>query len=341
MQSNAEEFEHGLIYFMKGQEEYIEPVEDIKDFTIYTNQFPVGYIFIKIMESLKILHNFLDSKIEKCSIEKMSKIALDKVEITFNGLVYMSLFQCLKPMFMEYWKNYLNKCTRLDRWYFCLDAFLELCSSNRKYCDIKYLRILSAISGHALSNLEPELFASLPSQEDLIFLAAGNKQANKDDLKKIFDSCDALYPSLFNVYRSIEVNLSGLCYSSLQAVFMNGLIVKKCENCQGYFIPYNRSDTIYCDRKSPQDSSLTCKEYGSQRLWYQKLKENKAALLSRNVYSAKQMLVKRNPDIKEYRDSFEKFKSLSKQWKADVKAGTKTEEEFIEWLKSVKEKKVL
>lgn len=35
------------------------------------------------------------------------------------------------------------------------------------------------------------------------------------------------------------------------------------------------------------------------------------------------------------------FKHQYKQWKAAVKAGTKTEEEFIAWLKEVKEKKVL
>ena len=71
------------------------------------------------------------------------------------------------------------------------------------------------------------------------------------------------------------------------------------------------------------------------------LVSSEASGLYRKIYMSKQMLAKRNPDIVEYLESFEKFKSQSKQWKADVKAGTKTEEEFIEWLKSVKEKKVL
>lgn len=136
-------------------------------------------------------------------------------------------------------------------------------------------------------------------------------------------------------------NFNDIFCATIYNTLLDGLHFKKCNNCGKFFIPFLRSDTIYCDRKSPQDASLTCKEYGSQRLWYQKLRENEAASLCRNVYSAKQMLVKRNPDIGEYRNSFEKFKSLSKQWKADVKAGAKTEAEFIEWLKSVKEKKVL
>lgn len=136
-------------------------------------------------------------------------------------------------------------------------------------------------------------------------------------------------------------NFNDIFCATIYNTLLCGMQFKKCNNCGKFFIPFSRSDTIYCDRKSPQDASLTCKEYGSQRLWYQKLRENEAASLCRNVYSAKQMLVKRNPDIEEYRNSFEKFKSLSKQWKADVKTGVKTEAEFIEWLKSVKEKKVL
>lgn len=53
------------------------------------------------------------------------------------------------------------------------------------------------------------------------------------------------------------------------------------------------------------------------------------------------MLVKRNPDIEGYARSFDAFKIESKRWKAEVKAGKKTEAEYIEWLKAVKEKKVL
>ena len=119
------------------------------------------------------------------------------------------------------------------------------------------------------------------------------------------------------------------------------IIIKKCKNCDGYFIPQKRSDAIYCDRPSPQDKSLTCKEYGSRKLWYDRLRDNKSAKLYRNIYMAKQMLAKRNPDIQTHQDDFAEYKVQSAQWKKDVKTGLKTEEEYIAWLKSVSGRRYL
>ncbi len=115
--------------------------------------------------------------------------------------------------------------------------------------------------------------------------------------------------------------------------------IKKCANCGRYFYPENRSDTIYCGHKSPQDGNLSCKEYGSQKLWYENLKNNESMKLCRNIYQSKQMLVKRNPDIDAYKKSFERFKEESKVWKSDVRAGVKTEDEFLIWLRNVKANK--
>lgn len=102
----------------------------------------------------------------------------------------------------------------------------------------------------------------------------------------------------------------------------------------------NRSDTLYCDRTSPNDRTKTCKEYGAIKAYQDNLKYNEAMGLYRKIYMQKQMMSKRNPDIKEYRKNFEEYKIQSKQWKKDVKQGKKTEAEYIEWLKAEKEKKV-
>ena len=86
---------------------------------------------------------------------------------------------------------------------------------------------------------------------------------------------------------------------------------------------------------------MSCKEYGSKKLWYDKLKSDEIAKLSRNIYMAKQMLVKRNPDIIGYKDMFEFFKKERKKWEKAVKDGSKTRDEYVEWLNSMKVKKVL
>lgn len=55
--------------------------------------------------------------------------------------------------------------------------------------------------------------------------------------------------------RFIQVALA-----SLQEVSDSGKTVRRCENCGRYFIPENRSDTLYCDNPSPEVPEMTCKE---------------------------------------------------------------------------------
>lgn len=135
--------------------------------------------------------------------------------------------------------------------------------------------------------------------------------------------------------------LVGFLVMSLENCLAKSIKISKCKNCGLYFIAQNRSDTLYCDRPSPQDVSKTCKEYGARQAWEKTLKENEAAGLYRKIYMSKQMLAKRNPDIPLHQRAFENFKAQAKLWKSDVKSGAKTETEYIKWLKAVKEKKVL
>lgn len=117
--------------------------------------------------------------------------------------------------------------------------------------------------------------------------------------------------------------------------------IRKCANCQKLFVPLVRVDAIYCDRPAPQDSKKTCKEYGSKVLWYENVVNDDVAKLARNIYCAKQMLAKRNPDKPAFAEMFEYFKAEKKKWEQEVKAGRKTREEFVEWLRKMKLRKTL
>lgn len=128
---------------------------------------------------------------------------------------------------------------------------------------------------------------------------------------------------------------------SAQTLIDEQIQVKKCGICGKYFVPLNRSDTLYCDRISPTDPKRTCKEYGSQKLWYDRIKSDEAAKLARNIYSAKQMLVRRNPDILAYKEMFEYFKEERKKWENWIKSGEKSKEEYLNWLNKMKVKKTL
>lgn len=151
------------------------------------------------------------------------------------------------------------------------------------------------------------------------------------------------FTSIFGEIQPVYIitTLDEMLLLELSKICENGIKIKKCQNCGMYFVPESRTDEIYCNRTSPQNTQMTCKKYGSQKLWYDRLKNDEVAKLARNVYSAKQMLVRRNPDILAYREMFEYFKGERKRWEKLVKSGKKSKEEYTAWLNEMKAKKVL
>lgn len=73
----------------------------------------------------------------------------------------------------------------------------------------------------------------------------------------IFDEQAKEFMSVYSV--SNMLSLLALEYFHLSETNKH---IRKCRNCGAFFIPRNRSDTVYCDRISPQDSSKTCKQVG-------------------------------------------------------------------------------
>lgn len=182
--------------------------------------------------------------------------------------------------------------------YFFRDAFFHKAS----YFDIR--DDLSRLEGHL----------------EYVLLSRGEEYFLQEPVIEVFEVSNAVDAVLLSLFHLIQERVA----------------VKKCANCGKFFVPLARSDAIYCDRLAPQDNTKTCKEYGSKVLWYEHVINDDVAKLARNVYSAKQMLAKRNSDKPEYMEMFEYFKQEKKKWEEQVKAGTKTREEYANWLKKMK-----
>lgn len=216
-----------------------------------------------------------------------------------------------------------------------LQAYLDESEESPDLCMAKNFERFSAWC------LEREV----PKQECAISLNESNllnsitSGCNIRDLIK--ESMDALWD--FNdalVVMAIS-GLSNLALEAIYYIFTHGLRFKRCKNCGRFFIPFSRSDEIYCNNPSPQNHNKTCKQYGSDKLWYDRLKQDETAKLSRNIYMAKQMLAKRNPDIVAYKEMFEYFKTERKIWEQRIKNGEKTREEYLSWLNTMKSQKTL
>ena len=149
-----------------------------------------------------------------------------------------------------------------------------------------------------------------------------------------------------NLKNNITENSPYLCFSyqclnineymlvTFLELIKNNYFILKCKNCNKYFITYNRIETYYCDRQAPQDTTKTCKQYGAEKAWTDRTKdENDWYHLYRKVYQSFQMKAKRNPNNPQLKENFDNFRAEANKWKKEIKKGTKTEEEFMYWLK--------
>lgn len=294
--------------------------------------YPIGTLFLDLIsyseEEIEKLNNNYSNILKegtKPNSHEFKKKFSELVDIHpfFDDMIYM--YDIMSEGGLQFIKSLFHDIS-------IFREYIDLAIEDNTFFDYKML-LLSSKYGFI-----PEI----PSGEQTALIEDDVKEANflsmhelkNVQLKKIMHI--ATYDTEhFSYKRTIDA-----CSASLFEILKAGLTIKKCRNCGKYFIPFNRSDTMFCDRITPQNKEKTCKEYNSQNLYYEKLKADETKSIQRKIYQQKQMLSRRNPDIIEYKEAFEQFKIQSKQWKTDVKNGIKTETEFLEWLKMVKEKKV-
>ena len=129
----------------------------------------------------------------------------------------------------------------------------------------------------------------------------------------------------------------------LYCLIKSGCTISTCRNCGKLFVAYNRSDTQYCDRPSPQEPGKTCREYGTYITRLEKVRQDEATHLYKQLYNMMQNRYRRtkSPNCLQgqlrLRQELEDFISDNKAWKKQMKAGKLTEQQYVDWLKVQKE----
>jgi len=127
-------------------------------------------------------------------------------------------------------------------------------------------------------------------------------------------------------------SLPALLYISLKEyVTFRNMPIRKCKNCDRYFIAQNRKDELYCTRLY-KDTNKTCKQIGSALIYLERLGNEPALTMYRNMNKKKHMQILRKPDDKKLAEKFEKWKIDAKQQYSEYKNKKLTDEEFIKWL---------
>lgn len=129
----------------------------------------------------------------------------------------------------------------------------------------------------------------------------------------------------------LPYNMSSIIYKSLCSILKEKIYLKKCKNCNRYFIATKNSN-LYCSNIAPGETKKTCKQIGRKKNFENMKNKDEMLNLYYQVYNRKSTMKSRNPDIKIYSDDFNRFKEIGKKKVAKYKSGKITSEEFKNWI---------
>lgn len=298
--------------------------------------FPLGTNFINFISinMANILNDEVISSLSKTNYkEVLNKITTASANtivpeiVTTNVLIELSNETVID---IQQIKKYL---TQVLKAYNKFKELVEFCYFNDKLKDMtplqKYIYYLNKFN---LNKVEKP--KQVISSFGLKSKKTNSKLLKNDDILIMIKENS---PFFFYCYECSTID--DYMIASFLELIENDYLISKCENCRKYFIAYNRADTLYCDRISPQNASKNCKQYGKEKKWLERTKNEKDWYsLYRKVYQTFQKKAIRNSGHKESKQAFDNFRTEANEWKQAVKKGSKTEADFMKWLKNYRQK---
>lgn len=133
---------------------------------------------------------------------------------------------------------------------------------------------------------------------------------------------------IFEVYRKLIIE--------------KNICIKKCSNCNNFFIAESRTDEKYCNNPSPQNPNKTCKEYGAKKTYRDEIKSTPIKYEHNKTSQFFRMRINRtstdNTKEKEmYQKKFNTYKDNYQKKKEQYQSGKLKEKDFVEWIIKQKE----
>lgn len=139
--------------------------------------------------------------------------------------------------------------------------------------------------------------------------------------------------AMANTHQSNDI--SSICYAILEELSkIDNYPIKKCKNCDMYFIPSSRLDEIYCDY--PKENGKTCREQGAMLSYNKRLQEKTPYGEYRKLYQQKFGIVNKNQNDKKLKKDFETWKKQAKEKISKFKHGELAENDVYDWLEKNK-----
>lgn len=279
------------------QSNRIKPISNFID--KYSITFFIGLLGLelKLQYSKKEYQELLDDIIDKYSVllEEIKEKFIYDVEYVYN--IYNS--------------ENIKDLTPLQRYY-------VLCNSNKSSQSLPYL-----------DNTKIQL--GMGDMYSFNFSLSGKKE--KYAIEDATTNVDYILPIPYT-FNSVDLKQI-LILEMRELVCIDKFPIKRCQNCDKFFVPDKRTDELYCNNIY-LDSGKTCKDIGFFTFKKKQLQQDDVARLYKNTYQQKLLRTLRNPENQKYANDLEFFRERYKEIKEDMANGKMTKEEFKNWLIEMK-----
>lgn len=130
------------------------------------------------------------------------------------------------------------------------------------------------------------------------------------------------------IFEMYQTNIEGVCYFEFIKLVTKGIFVRKCKNCNKYFINTGRADTLYCDRLIDGEEK-TCKDVGAMNIYREKTKNDPIMDEYNKIYKRNNARVRYK---KMSKNDFYIWSEKARKIRDKARSGEITLEEFKEWL---------
>lgn len=149
-----------------------------------------------------------------------------------------------------------------------------------------------------------------------------------------FDFTIMLYEGKFHSVYTINSSLSLIIFEMAHVIDVETKIVR-CRNCNKYFVPVGRADSVYCGYPSPQDENKNCRDIGAQATRVRKVKNDIVTQEYRRLYMRLKMSLNRHPDNIKVQEKLKELTQKMKNLRKKRDEGLVSSDDILEWLNSI------
>jgi hypothetical protein len=214
-----------------------------------------------------------------------------------------------------------------------LKEYLDLLIENPKYSSLDCFMFFLDLMGLSIPACHYRMLRKKEHENDCVeeSIPYDEKMSSFErSLRGFLKVGESIYDVPLTVYDCDSIE--DACCASLHFLITHNFNIRKCRNCGKYFVAYNRSDSVYCDRISPYNSNAACATDGAARTYRESLKNDSLKQLISNTQTLWRMRKKRHPEDAELQEDAKKFAFKLKKLRAEYEAGSISEEEFRDWL---------